>query len=212
MLVATSWDDGLVTDFQLMKILEKYSATASFALNLGMHENEPSLNDKRYIEYGYRVGKKDLLAYEPFDICNHTFIHTQMDTTKQKAGRTSIRLGKERLEELFERVIAGIVWPFGISTEDTRDFAKNIGHVYGRTTPFKPPNTELWDMIPISWRADPENIIKSDPLFVLFSGHTYEMQSQMCWDQVDEFYRILSTDPRCELISMTELAMKIHAK
>jgi hypothetical protein len=212
MQIAISWDDGLVSDFPLMKILEKYSAPASFSLCFDYHDVN-KLNDHRYHKYGERVRKSDLIVYNDYDICNHTFSHTQLDAISYDEACLDIKRGKDGLENLFERQIDGIVYPYGLATDALREFARKIGHTYGRTTPSinKTPTASLWDLVPNgTWQSDLDLILAANPKFILLSGHSYELKTKRHWDLIDELYCTLATSSEFELVTMSELAKRIQ--
>lgn len=206
MYVATSWDDGLITDLRLIQILEKYSAKASFSINSRLHQNTPTLNDPRYAEYGSKVSVADLLAFKPYDVCNHLSIHGQVNMLPPQEIELQLTHGKQDLEQIFGKKVLGVVWPFGVSTPEAVEIAQRTGHVYGRVTaaPARKSTLKLWNVVPISWRTKSEEVINAGQ-DVVVAGHTYEMKSQRDWDLVDEMYRIYSTDTRCSLVTMTEL-------
>ena len=215
MLIATCWDDGLITDFVLMSILEKYSVAASFAINIDMHQDRPTLNDHRSVEYGSRVSRGDLIAYNDYDVLNHTATHLQMDSVHLQVAQNDILNGKYRSEQFYSRDVVGIVWPYGISTLDTQKFAIQIGHRFGRTTPTdeRAHSCSRWNAVPFaSWRIDPARVIDSQIEYLILTGHTYEMKDIADWQMVDELYRTLSSDGRCRLTTLTKLMEQANAE
>ena len=219
MKIAISWDDGLVSDFPLMKILEKYSAPASFSLCFDYHDDNKLNDHKDDVEagchkYGERVRKSDLIAYNNYDICSHTFSHTRLDTISYDEACLNIKRGKDGLENLFERQIDGIVYPYGLATDALREFARKIGHTYGRSTLSinSTPTASLWDLVPNgTWQSDLDLILATSPKFILLSGHSYELKTKRHWDLVDELYYTLTTSPKFELVTMSELAKRMQA-
>lgn len=215
MYIATCWDDGLVSDLYLIEVLDRYSVTASFALNIDLHANNPTLNDHRSVEYGYRVSKDCLKEFVHHDVLNHTATHLQMDAVPLCIAQQDIMRGKDLLEQVCGHKVAGIVWPYGISTEATRNYAKMIGHTFGRITPSagRKPSCEAWDVVPhFTWRTPPEIILEYGTEHMLITGHTYEMRTRDDWDAVTELYRTLATDNSCALVSLTRLVELASAK
>ena len=205
MLIATSWDDGLVTDLRLVNILDKYSASASFAINSRLHGRIPVLNDVRSGSvFGYKLTRLDLLALYPYDICNHLPYHEQINVVDDSRVLGIIEDGKKDLEDMFGREVPGIVWPYGVSTVLSNESARLAGHLYGRDAINNQPGIDRWNIRPIDWRVDPEDIIDRGCDVVLF-GHTYELAGECDWDYLDEIYRIYSSDHRCELVNMSQL-------
>jgi peptidoglycan/xylan/chitin deacetylase (PgdA/CDA1 family) len=204
MFIATSWDDGLVTDLRLVSILEKYSANASFAINSRLHHTAPVLNDSRSSKYGFKLPFDDLMALSPYDICNHTSTHDQIDSIDEDRVESIIRNGKKELEDIFGKSVCGIVWPYGIFTKHSIHAAKMSGHTYGRTTSSKGGCLNGWNITPINWRTDPQSVIDGGHDAVTY-GHTYEMLNQDDWELVERMYYTYSTDSRCTLVTMTQL-------
>jgi peptidoglycan/xylan/chitin deacetylase (PgdA/CDA1 family) len=212
MQVATVWDDGLTSDFFLMAVLSKYGADASFALSPGVYKDRPTLNDHRSDEYGYRVTRDELEHYAPYDVCNHTYSHAQLDLLTADATFFEIDDGRKALEDIFQRPILGLVYPFGIGTPAARVAAQSGGHVYGRATPTarRSGGWACWDLVPTAtWRVDVELLIESDWPFILLSGHTYEIRTREDQERVINLYRVLATAPEVKLITMSTLAKEI---
>lgn len=157
--------------------------------------------------------KQDLKLYAEHDVCNHTLSHHEMlmgdDYWKQE-----IREGKARLEDMYGRPIPGMIWPYGVSNPITCVFAKNLGHEFGRTTQaahrvWVEGYYCRWDIVPFHWKTPFEVILNSSHTHLALCGHTYELQSEDDWLYLDELYRILSSDPGCQLVTLDQLAKEI---
>ena len=217
--IATSWDDGLESDKQLLSVLDRVGVQSSFALTPSRYSARPIPNDIRSIEkYGSLLQRCDLGIYSRHDICNHTANHYEMprDTrNNQDIWRQEIVDGQDQLEQIFSRQIKGIVWPYGVSTPTVCKFAENCGHLYGRET-----NTRVkswlsgkytcWNLAAAHWKELSIETVLSFPCsHLVVYGHTYEFQTKRDWEQIEEFYTTLSSDFRCRLVTLTDLAEEI---
>jgi peptidoglycan/xylan/chitin deacetylase (PgdA/CDA1 family) len=216
MLIATSWDDGLESDRRLLELLEKYQVRASFALSSQRYQQVRIPNDIRDPEkYGWLMPASELGLYRPHDICSHTTKHREQTLLSEAEVYSDLHQSKTQLAELFQQEIAGIVWPYGCSSNTTRKIAEWIGYLYGRTTPNPltlPWNLDFWDVVPLSWRTELSTLIDLAFPYVVLSGHTYELRREVDWEYLERFYRDASQDSRCRLVTMTELMQLIQGK
>lgn len=202
-LIATSWDDGLASDLRLVEILKKYNATATFGLNPGLYSETRILNDNRHIKYGYKITKSELHHFMDYDIWNHTDTHKEMNVISRQQMLDELRDGKKKLEDIFQRNIDGIIWPYGSYTNESIDAALETGHRYGRATPiFGAFEISRWATIPLHWRTWQIGI---DYSHIVISGHTYEMVTEDDWLLVDELYRTITNNSNYKLVTLTEL-------
>lgn len=214
MLIATSWDDGLESDKRLLDILEKYQVRASFALSSQRYQKTAVPNDIRDVEsYGWLMPLADLKLYRPHDICSHTVQHREQTLLSQAQIYFDLYQSKLQLAEMFQQDIFGVVWPYGCSNELTKNIAKWVGYLYGRTTPhwsFFSWNLDFWDVVPLPWHTELSTLLALASSYVVLSGHTYELHSEADWKRLDRFYRDASQDSRCRLVTMTELIQTIQ--
>lgn len=209
MLIATSWDDGLVSDRPLLDILEKHSVRASFAIAPGKHSpHTKELNDHRDAKYGWVVPKSDLLMYQDHEICNHTQSHADLQYASPSDIHRPIYDGKVMLESLYCRRIDGIVWPYGVYNNNCITAAQASQHVYGRGTNDEWPHR--FNVTPVySWKRFVDRLpelIENKLSSVVLYGHTYELESVEQWESLDRFYRDASADDRCRLVTLGEYA------
>ena len=208
MLIATSWDDGLVSDRPLLDILEKHNVRASFAIAPARHGFSTELNDHRDAKYGRLVLKSDLLMYQDHEICNHTRSHVDLQYASPSDIHRSIYDGKVMLERLFCRRIDGIVWPYGVYNNNCITAAQASQHVYGRGTADEWPHR--FNVTPVyNWkRFELHELLENNLSGVVLYGHTYELENVEQWEWLDRFYRDASADDRCQLVTLGEYAEK----
>ena len=207
MLIATVWDDGLVSDFRLMDILDRYGATASFALSPGVYQEEISPNDHRG-GYGMRVAKRDLLRYGKYDVVSHGYCHVRLDTLPYEQMRNELLHSKARLEDTFERPITGLAYPGGYYNRLVQETAEETGYHYARANTPNPGHfDDQWAVRPVSWKNwKPAYETRACALIM---GHTYELRTKADWTRIETLYRKWTTTPGVQLVSMTALAQEL---
>lgn len=212
MLIATSWDDGLESDRRLLDILARHGVRASFALSPSRHRSAPVPNDARNAAaYGMLLPRSELTIYRDHDICSHTAEHREQTLLGEMQVRQDLYNGKAQLEELFDRPVTGLVWPYGCSNRAVIRIARQLGYQYGRTTPAPERRWlyQAWDIVPWSWRTPLADLLNYNFRCLALSGHTYELRTQADWEAVERFYRDAAQDPRCTLVTLTELAQSL---
>ena len=201
--IATSWDDGLTSDLKLIEILQKYDAKSTFGINSRLHSNVRTINDHRNTKYGTKVTKSELSNYLQYDIWNHTATHKQVDKLSNHDLEYELKTGKNDLEDLFQKEINGIIWPYGVYTINAMQIAEKTGHKYSRTTPNNRMRLNKSCIVPVSWRTSINYL--SAFRYVSLSGHTYEIDDKD-WIYVDKLYETLTLNKQFELITLTEMA------
>ncbi len=216
-LIATVWDDGLVTDLQLLDVLKQHNVRASFAISPGEHRAVPTLNDKRSERYGYRMAKSDLHRLGEHDICNHTLNHREMTCRSRSVLAAQIQLARRALQQEFDQDILGFVYPYGVRTEVAEQEVAIAGHLYSRITSTAESFPEVFQTRHVTgyprltlrpqtkWFQNIAPALHNDQ-FVLLYGHSYEIDN---WDQVDQLYAYLKTVPDSRICTMTEMAAAI---
>lgn len=217
--VAISWDDGLVSDLRLIEILKKYDAPTTFGLSSNSYASSRSMNDHRHPKYGMRVCRSELKNFADYDIWNHTANHKEITILSKKEMFNELYNGKRELEDIFQKEISGVIWPYGSYSYETIDAAIASGHFYGRSTPAsKDHEISRWTTIPIRWCTNLREITNtSDHLAI--SGHTYELVNESDWSFIDGLYAMLTSDSKYKLVTLTELiesclnkSIHIHSK
>jgi hypothetical protein len=213
MLIATSWDDGLVSDRPLLDILEKHGARASFAISPQRHQASEVPNDVRDKKYGMLVPKSDLWCYQEHEVCNHTANHVEAGIVAGLDLHRELHQGRLALEDLYCRGVDGIVWPYGVCSPSAIGLAQVTKHTYGRLT-YLPKAQKFcsFNVMPVlHWRAyELKELIELGGPGVVLCGHTYELVKSNDWDWLDRFYRDASTDDRCQLVTLGEFAEGIR--
>lgn len=200
MIIATSWDDGLISDYNLLKILNKYGIKASFALTTNRHNESILLNDVRSHQFGYLVPINSWHIYNNHDICSHT--HSHIDVSKCDASTITYELqhSKLMLESIFNQNIDCIVWPYGVYTNESELIAADIGYKLGRTTHKNGCDNTAFTIKPFSYGINLDIVTGTNK--IILYGHTYEIDN---WDFIDDLYYKMMKNKKITLTTISEL-------
>jgi peptidoglycan/xylan/chitin deacetylase (PgdA/CDA1 family) len=211
LLVATMWDDGLVTDLKLLDILRKKNATACFAISPSRHKNNRTSNDSRG-DYGLLVAKNELKEFADFEICNHTDNHIDLKKATPKTIENEIIYGRKKLEDIFERKINGFCYPYGEYNKTAIDILKQQKTAYARTTlsSQNQPKNRLLLSPSHRWNELQLDSIFENSLLIIW-GHTYEFKNQFDWDRIEKMYELFTQHPNIQLISFEMLVRQLWA-
>lgn len=214
MKVVQSWDDGVVDDVQLTELLRRYSATATFNLNPGLHERQRSLSWRFGDKDVWRLGRHELAeVYAGFEIANHSLTHPCLTDSSPADLEREIRDSRHLLQDWFQQPIWGFCYPFGAFNPAVKAQLRATDHRYARTVAETdrvfPPADAL--ELGVSCRfTDPafwiryEQIKASDGVF-LFWGHSYELINATMWADLEGKIATISADPAAVWVNLDTL-------
>ena len=142
MKVVQCWDDGVATDLQLIEILYKYNAKATFNLCPGILEDERV--EPHWAPVGYNgwnfngfwgghVGKKELYSvYKDFQVASHCWKHECAGKVPDADFIKGAVDARKYLEDIFGRECRGFAWPCSCNTPATCDLLRENGFAYAR--------------------------------------------------------------------------------
>ena len=196
-----SYDDGVEQDIRLIQIMKENGLKGTFNLNSGLYAPEGMVYPKGTI---HRVMSKkqcqEVYTDSGMEVAVHSLTHPHLE--QLPAGMCAYEIVQDRvnLEEDFERLIKGMAYPFGTTSDAVVETLKQCGIVYARTV----ESTGKFD-IPTDWlrlpatcrHADPklmelaqkfveEDRKKAPGLFYLW-GHSYEFERDDNWYIIEEF-------------------------
>lgn len=201
--VTFSYDDGVVQDRRLAGIFDKYGLKGTFNINGAFLGNSRTgdLGEDRSrltVEDGMEV-------YKNHEIALHSYTHPFMEQIPHDVMAFEIVKDRERLESAYGRIIKGMAYPMGTTSDEVVDVLKACGVVYSRTT----KQTERFD-IPTDWLRLPstchhnnervfelidtfieKDVYRMPELFYIW-GHSYEFDRNNNWDRIEEICKKLS--------------------
>ena len=201
--VTFSYDDGVVQDRRLAGIFDKYGMKATFNINGAFFGNSRTgdLGEDRSrltVEEGMEV-------YKNHEIALHSYTHPFMEQIPHDTMAFEIVKDRERLESAFGRIIKGMAYPMGTTSDEVVEVLKACGVVYSRTT----VQTERFGL-PTDWLRLPstchhnnkrvfelidaftqKDVYRTPELFYIW-GHSYEFDRNDNWDRIEDICKKLS--------------------
>jgi len=126
-IVTLSFDDGFKTDLKLAYLLEAYDFRGTFFIIANRIDKGPLW-----------LSREDLAwLAERHEIGSHTLSHACLTKLRAEEVYNELWVSKLLLEDIVNRPIHGLAYPFGAYTESIAKVVRVVGYEYARTiTPF----------------------------------------------------------------------------
>lgn len=118
-----SYDDGSVSDREMVSILNRYGIKCTFHLCSNYLDQENSVSADEIID-----------LYKGHEVAVHTHSHPHLENLDSAAAATEIIKDRIFFENLTGNLIKGMAYPFGLSDESISEIARVCGIEYARTT------------------------------------------------------------------------------
>lgn len=194
-----SYDDGLIFDKKLIKILNEYGIKCTFNLNSGMFAVKTG--DRRMTKEEAVSLYKDT----NHEIAIHGAQHLSLADVPEEFAVADVIEDRKALEKLFGRIVKGMAYANGSVDDSIVNIVKHCGIKYARTTissnNFFIPNDWL-KLEPTCHHGDSKLMALADEflkeskngyfwsnypkLFYLW-GHSYEFDDRNEWGIIEEF-------------------------
>lgn len=213
MKLVQCWDDGVTTDARLVSLLRRHGARATFNLSAGLHEQERRFGWRHRDTEVWRLCQGELReVYDGFGIANHTLTHPHLDQLPIGEATREIRVGRARLQDLFNQPVNGFVYPFGSFNEEVAQAVRAAGHVYARTTCAAGSGVGTRDpmaaapschfLAPDFWQC----LDRARPTGAFwFWGHSYELVDEAMWAAFEASIGRLCAEPHVQWCDPTDL-------
>ncbi|MBR5782663.1 MAG: polysaccharide deacetylase family protein [Clostridia bacterium] len=194
-----SYDDGVVQDIRLMKILDQYGLKCTFNLNSGCFIPEDTVRERFYGKLKASEAK-ELYTDSGHEVAVHTVSHYRLEKLKTPEIITEVMEDRAYLEKTFGTIVRGMAYPFGTYSDEVIEVLSKCGIAYSRivkaTHSFKLPTNwlalgptchhrdeKLWELCDKFMEPCKIGNIK---LFYLW-GHSYEFDDKDNWDVIERF-------------------------
>lgn len=202
-----SYDDGVVQDRRLAKLLRQHGLKCSFNLNAGLmgHEERFRFSEKRETDISKVCPEEVGQVYDTHEICGHGLYHSALDSVGTPLAMYEIIEDKRHLEELAGIPLKMFAYPFGAYDSQTKDILRLAGYQGARTIQstyhFDLPKDFLeWN--PTCHHADPrlmelareflEGFAMTPRIFYVW-GHAYEFDADENWNVIEGLAAFMST-------------------
>ena len=198
-----SYDDGVVQDIRLLKLMDQYGIKGTFNINSGCYLPEER-DRERYYGRMKRSEALELFKDSQQEVAIHGYTHADMPQLSPQDILQEVLKDRTEAEQNYGKIIRGMAYAFGAYNEDVLQALKLCGVCYSRTTAsttkFRFPenwltwhptchhnNPKLMDLAGSFERSAPG---KRDgaKLFYVW-GHSYEFDNDDNWDRIEELFR-----------------------
>ncbi len=205
--ITFSFDDGVVQDIKLIKILDKYNLKCTFNINSGFLGNKGTLERNHIVVPFDKVEAKDVeKIYKNHEIAVHTVTHPDLTSLSDDEIIYQIEKDRKELIKLSNQDVVGMAYPGGTADDRVADIIKNhTGIKYARTIKptydFKIQNNlllfnptihqikkdRMFELAQEFLNAEPTE----DMLFYIW-GHAFEFDAYSSWEIFEDFCKLIS--------------------
>ncbi len=203
-----SYDDGVEQDIRLIEIMKKNGLKGTFNLNSGRWKKPGTVykegNVHRIMSYEQAI---EVYADSGMEVAIHAKNHPSLEKLAQPVVAYEIVTDRHLLEKQFGRIVRGMAYPYGTTSDDVVDALDVCGVAYARTTietgDFKIPQTKRqWLKLETTCRHASPNLFaygqkfldlkpgNAPKMFYLW-GHSYEFEESNNWDMIEKFAEMM---------------------
>lgn len=197
-----SYDDNITQDERLIKKMEQYHIKGTFNIIPGWFSKEDAVfpEGETYINVTEKKAK-DLYDNSLVEVANHGYDHQKSTTVPPMQLMEDIVKCRQELENMYDRIITGYAYPYGLYNETLIQILKNAGISYARTveSTYEFHLPEDWLILnPTCHHAEPElmelaekflnDTVADDSYLFYVWGHTFEFDQQNNWESVDALF------------------------
>lgn len=200
-VLTLSYDDGVVQDIRLIKILDQYGIKGTFNINSGEYLAEDATRENFYGKMKLSEAKK-LYANSGHEVAVHAFTHPFLGKLKEDEILVEILEDRRNIEAQYGTLARGMAYPFSSYNDAVVDCLKKCGICYSRTVnsteTFNIPENWL-ELCPTCHHDSPRlmelakkfveekgNYVSDNWLFYLW-GHSYEFDDNNNWEVIEKF-------------------------
>lgn len=203
--ITFSYDDGVLQDRRLIKILDKYGLRATFNINSELLA-KPGVLVRGGISVAHCKWRHEEVAriYLPHEVAVHTLTHPLLPSIEDDSEVIrQVEEDRKNLGQLTGENIVGMAYPGGGVNHDLRVanlIRANTGVKYARTTVCTGTFALPEDMLllnPTAFHLDFDTLYtladaffadtSDEPLLFYIWGHSYEFDIDDTWEQFEEF-------------------------
>ena len=200
-VLTLSYDDGVMQDIRLMKILDAKGLKCTFNINTGWYAPEEAVREKPSGRMKLSEAQKAYIN-SGHEVAIHGYDHLFMEKLKTDEIITEVIDDRRDIEKKYGVLARGMAYPFGRYNDEVIRVLKECGICYARTT----QNTSSF-AFPEKWLAwhptchhRHPNLMEMAEKFVGLKsryvgenwmfyvwGHAFEFDDQNNWEVIEKF-------------------------
>ena len=201
--VTFSYDDGIVSDKKLVKILNEYGMKGTVNVNSGIMTHASNWD---YM--GFRAMRMNVAEigdlYDGHEIATHCLTHPDLTIQDDETVKNEILVDVANLERMFGGKVCGMAYPIGYYDDRVKKLVAECGIKYSRTV----ESTHSFDIPDDLIAYNPTCHHNDEKLFELAEefislkaekpqvfyiwGHSYEYDAQNNWDRLEKLCSMLA--------------------
>ncbi len=199
-VLTLSYDDGVVQDIRLMKIMNKYGLKGTFNINSGAYAPE----DKVRESFSGRMKPSEAMALytnSGHEVAVHAYTHPFLEKLDKTEIIYEITEDRKDIESRYGVIARGMAYPYGTYDKRVMDVIEKCGIVYSRTVrsteKFAFPENWL-ELHPTCHHNNPrlmelaKRFVESpskygNPEMFYLWGHSYEFDNNDNWEVIERF-------------------------
>ncbi len=200
-VLTLSYDDGVVQDIRLMKILDQYGLKCTFNISSGRYVAEETVR-QTFTGRMKLSEAKELYIGSGHEVAIHGFNHPHMARLKSTGVLTEVLDDRKGIEKDYGILARGMAYPHGSYSDQVVELLKQCGIVYSRTTKSTenftfPENWLTWHptchhknprLMELAKRfAEKDLRYPSESQLFYLWGHSYEFDNDDNWQVIEEF-------------------------
>ena len=199
-VLTLSYDDGVVQDIRLMKILDKFGIKCTFNINTGKYLPEGTVREKYYGRMTLSESQ-ELFVGSGHEVAVHCVNHPYVDRIESAELVAEVIDDRRNIEAQYGTIARGMAYPFGVYNDEVVDVIEKCGICYSRTVEsterFSFPenwltlhptchhnNSRLMELAKTFAEKQSNGVICD--MFYLW-GHSYEFDNLDNWNVIEEF-------------------------
>ncbi len=199
-VLTLSYDDGVVQDIRLIKIMDKYGLKGTFNINSALYLDEDAVREKYYGRMKLSEAK-ELYINSGHEVAVHAYTHPFLEMLDSTEVVYEIIEDRKAIEKDYGVIARGMAYPFGTYSDEVVDILEKCGIVYSRTVkstfgfnfpenwltlhPTCHHNYEKLDELIKKFIEKPSRFGKAE-MFYLW-GHSHEFDNNDNWDVIERF-------------------------
>ena len=199
-VLTLSYDDGVVQDIRLIKIMNKYGLKGTFNINTGVYLPEDSVREKFYGRMKLSEAK-ELYINSGHEVAVHALTHPFLEKLDTTEIIYEITEDRKNIENQYGVIARGMAYPQGTYNDSVVDILAKCHIAYSRTTKatYQFGFPENWLQLHPTCHHNYENLDELIKKFVetpnrwgnaemfYLWGHSYEFDNNDNWDVIERF-------------------------
>ena len=132
-VLTLSYDDGVVQDIRLIKILDKYGLKGTFNINSGTYFPEDATRERYYGRMKLSEAK-ELYMNSDHEVAVHSFNHPFLEQLDTAEIIYQITEDRKAIERDYGKITRGMAYPMGTYNDKVVDILDKCKIAYARTT------------------------------------------------------------------------------